>query len=195
MILPDTRYRKVVVGDEVAQEKHKPNPIEFKNGRYQTDDEVEQEIIESQDDFGETLQNANIAPAPEERGFDADTAQEQANEPTLEEKLDAADSLEERKQILRDAGQEALAEQLGAAANGESGGETSTVEPSTEEGVPSKDELEVIDGVSNKSDALDALDSIEQANDDVDFDVNTSDNVDTIAAAAKREGYTFADWP
>lgn len=185
MIIPEARYRTVLSGGEKVQEKYKPNPIEFTSGSYETDDPEEQEIIESQDDFGQSLETANIAPEASERELE-----EAAEEPqTLEEKLDAADSLEERKEILREAGQEDLAEQLGAFSNGEQDGGTSTAEGADE------DDLDVIEGVSNKSDALDALGSIEDANEDVDFDVNTSDDVDTIAAAAKREGYTFDGWP
>jgi hypothetical protein len=186
MILPGARFRTVLHEGEKLREKYKPNPIEFSNGTYQTDDPEEQEIIEEHDEFAEDLNKGNIALAPSER--ELDEADAEASTPGLQERLDAADSVSERRQILQDAGYPDLADDLGKEGNG-------THEADAEANGDAADELDVIDGVSNKGDALQALDSIEQANEDVHFGVSTADNVDDIAEAAREHGYTFDGWP
>lgn len=192
MILPAARFRTVLHEGEKLREKYKPNPIEFSNGTYQTDDPEEQEIIEEHDEFGKDLsvKGVHIALAPSER--ELDEADAQASTPGLQERLDEADSVSERRKILEEAGYPDLAGKLGKEGNGT---HDADAEANGDSGESAQGDLDVIEGVSNKGEALQALDSIEQANDDVDFGVSTADNVDAIAEAARERGYTFDGWP
>lgn len=181
-------WEKTQQGGELVQVRRDHPPIEFSGGSYKTSDPDEQRVIEESGAFGETLQEGDVAPAPSEQELE-EAAEESgsassAGEKTLEEKLAEAETAEEKAEILQAAGAgDVLDDEVVPADSGSD----SPDEPA--------DNLDEIEGVSNKSDALDALGSIEQANEDVDFDVNSSDTVDTIAEAAEREGYTFVGWP
>jgi len=183
-------YVQMEQGGELVTVKETKEPIEFSNCRLTTDDPEIQETIESDDAFGDDLSTADVAEmtAPE----DLEEAAEEAPSSDLEARLEDADSQEEVAEILDDEGYPAPSA-MGDPADTSEGGEEAAEdeEPEGTEVEPYQGDLQVIEGVTNKEDALAALGSIQG----IDFGVSSADNVDAIAEAAEKEGYTFDGWP
>lgn len=186
-------FKTVMQDGQPVNVRQPRTPIQFSNHRYSTADPDEQEAIEEHSEFGETLEEGNVAPAPQYRDLEAALEQKEDEEP-LEEKLEAAESPEEVAQILDEYNLPSLPEDVETnTSDGEAISEAEEDVSDEEEDVPEPpaDDLEVIHGVTNKGDALSALESIP----DLEVEVSSNDNVDEIADFAESKGYTFDDWP
>ena len=183
-------------GGELVTVRVPQEPIEFTNGTLKTDDPEIQEAVEGLSCFGEDLEDGDVALASSKE--DLEEAAEEAPSSELEARLQNAETSDEVAAILEEEGYPVTPAEATAPGDlSEDGSEDDTEEeasydePEGEEATASEAPETVIGGVSNKDDALKALDSIEG----VDFGVNTSNTVDEIAAAAAKEGYSFTDWP
>jgi len=169
-IAATTDYRQVVRNGEPVMETVTNPHIVFSNGSYSTSDEQEQERIESHPGFRET-------PGPEADVWPAVAEQEIPDTPDtgssgLEADLRAAETAEDVNEILAAHGLPSLSQEQ-AEAKAEAAGD-----------------LEAIEGVTKKREALDALEST-----GVDVTVTMDDTIDDIVAFAEEHGYSFVDWP
>lgn len=95
-------------GGELVQKRISHPPIEFSGGTYETADPDEQRAIEENAAFAETLEEGDVAPAPEESELEAAAEHAPASESaglhsassTLEKELDGAESTAEVNAIL-----------------------------------------------------------------------------------------------
>jgi hypothetical protein len=166
-------------GELVEVERPAETVIQFQNGRYTTGDPEEQEMIEEHPDFRGNGGDDHI----HLRGDDQ-ALEEEAGGPSLEERFQQAESADEVAQLLDEAGVP-VPDELG---EGETDSEAES-DPEAESDDPG--ELEVIESVSNKAEALAALQSISGLS----VEVTTNNTVGEIAEWAEEQGYTFAGWP
>lgn len=168
---------QVKKGGDLVNERVEPPPIEFTNGTYETDDPEEQEAIENCPAYGPNLNEGDVAPHPSER--DLETAAENAPDagPSLEDRLEAADTPEEVQAILDEHDLPGLPQ-------------GTTPEAAEDQASADESDLTPIEGVSKKAEAVKALEST-----DLDVTVSESDTVDDIVAFANQNGYGFVDWP
>jgi len=174
-------------GDDLVTVKESKEPIEFSNGEFTTDDPELQEAIESHAGFAETLANGEVALKPDPDELEQ-AAEEAPSSTSLEEKLETAETEEEVAEILAE--HDLPAPDTNGSSEKESG-ESADEETEKTEVEEYDGELQVIEGVSNKDEALSALESIQG----VTFDVSAADKVGKISAAAEEKGYTFKGWP
>jgi len=168
-------------GELVEVERPAETVIQFQNGRYTTGDPDEQKMIEGHPDFRGNGGDDHI----HLRGDD-EALEEEAGGPSLEERLQQAETADEVAQLLDEAGVP-VPDTFGEV-EGKLGTEPES-DPEAESDDPS--ELEVIESVSNKAEALAALKSISGLS----VEVTTNDTVGEIAEWAEEQGYTFAGWP
>jgi hypothetical protein len=187
------------IDGEVVHVEREGKPITFANGRYTTSDPEEQALIESHSDFAHNDKDGmnSIHIRGEDQALE-EMADENEGASPLKERLLEADGPAQRAAILE-------AEGLGVPSGdvGSGGGspdeeaelaedeEEAELAEDEEEAELAEDELEVIKGVSNKGEALSALNSI----DGVDPEGLGSAKVDEVDAFAANHGYTFDGWP
>lgn len=178
------RLKQQVIGGRVVEQMAFRTPFEFKDGRLVVDDPDDIEYLRNHPHYappGSTLTGGDFTELTDET---KDKVGPQASESEAIEALQAKlDALAAKNAEL----EAALAEKQ-QGTNAPEGDVEAAIEDDLTE---ADDELEVITGVSNKQEAVEAL---AQAGVDVTPLVEGKPKVDDIVAYAGQFGYTFDSW-
>lgn len=153
-------------GGQPAFRQESPSPIEFSDGQYVARTAEEEQFLFDHSAYGESLDDGDFTDVPEEveEPAEAETAETEPEEPEPEPTEPEEPEPEN-----------------------EESGETESAGP--EPGSPEEAELSIITGVSNKSEAVRALEST-----GLDVEVTPDHNKDEIIEWAADHGYRFEDY-